>query len=454
LGKKFIPFGKEGGLGDDIMTAIISKQNRFLKNSKQHIIHNLNDIDEIVEISLADDVDMDMEASGVTIREVLYNHTDAKGAQLFESIEKTNKGGTYRVLFDKAKTVEFDAVLDNFDGSLVSLGDWKNWHTHYRYHNNEEIIIVVSVPRPSATRNTSAFWTSHLAEFQIHGIPVEIDTSAMLHPPESKRAPWVKSPYSDILSNSNKQGACRAIPGQSEYAQQIKSNAENATTATESNSSRQGQVTWADRNMRNDTANINSGIQEESGNEAHVPPQLERALLGLAILKRKMEEIDLERKKFQTEQAKLSETVDTMLSSLNGLSDEMITMRKDMTQLSTTFREELSYFKRILFAQNGTKIASPRRMRVTWASSKEELSSADDVVFNIGNGSDSKDKGMTSNSAHRSKDSNSWDIMCETDMEGCNTVNEGGLTESVIKSTRRTLNPPPSPYGNNEVGGE
>jgi DNA gyrase/topoisomerase IV subunit A len=92
-----------------------------------------------------------------------------------------------------------------------------------------------------------------------------------------------------------------------------------------------------------------------------------------------MEEIDLERKKFQTEQAKLSETVDTMLSSLNGSSDEMITMRKDMTQLSTMFREELSDFKRTPLAQNGTKIASPRRKRFTRASSKEEASSADDV---------------------------------------------------------------------------
>jgi hypothetical protein len=76
-----------------------------------------------VEISLAEDVDMDMEASGVTIREVLYNHKDSKGAQLFELIEKTNNGGTYRVLFDEANTVEVDAVLDNLDGSLASLGD-------------------------------------------------------------------------------------------------------------------------------------------------------------------------------------------------------------------------------------------------------------------------------------------------------------------------------------------
>jgi hypothetical protein len=115
FGKKFIPFGKYGDLGDDIMMAIISKQNRFLKNSKQRIIYNLNDIDEIVEISLADDVEMDMEASGVTLREVLYNHKDAKVTQLFESIKKTKNGDTYGVLFDEAKTVEVDVVLDNLD---------------------------------------------------------------------------------------------------------------------------------------------------------------------------------------------------------------------------------------------------------------------------------------------------------------------------------------------------
>jgi predicted ATP-dependent protease len=140
--------------------------------------------------------------------------------------------------------------------------------------------------------------------------------------------------------------------------------------------------------MGNDTANIVSGSQEESGNEAHVPPRLKGAVSGLALLKRKMEEIDLERKKFQTEQAKISETVDMMLSSLNGLSDDMITMHKYMTQLSTTFREELSDFKRVILAQNGKKIALPRRKRVTRASSKEEPSSADDLVFNIGSGSD------------------------------------------------------------------
>jgi hypothetical protein len=125
-----------------------------------------------------------------------------------------------------------------------------------------------------------------------------------------------------------------------------------------------------------------------------------------------------------------------------------------MPQLRTTFREDLSDFKRILLAQNGTKISSPRRKRVTRASSKDESSLADDVVFNIRSGSDSKDKGKARNSAHMSKDYNSWDSMCQTDMEGCNTMNEGELTESVSNSTIKTLKLPPSPYGNNEVGGK
>jgi hypothetical protein len=123
FGKKFIPFCKEGDLGDDIMTAIVSKQNYFLKKSKQRIIHNLKDIDEIMEISLSDDVDMDMETSGLTLREVLYNHKDEKVTKLFDSIKKTNNGGTCCVLFDEAKTVEVDEVLDNLDGSIASLGD-------------------------------------------------------------------------------------------------------------------------------------------------------------------------------------------------------------------------------------------------------------------------------------------------------------------------------------------
>jgi hypothetical protein len=100
----------------------------------------------------------------------------------------------------------------------------------------------------------------------------------MLHPPKAKMAPWVKATYSDILSNTNKQGAPRVIPCQSDNAQKSKRTSDNFTAATESNSSHQGQVTWADRNMGNDTTTISSESQEEIGNEAHVPPRFEGAV--------------------------------------------------------------------------------------------------------------------------------------------------------------------------------
>jgi hypothetical protein len=76
-GKTFIPFGKEGGMGDVIMTNVIQQQNQFLAETKQRIVHNLSNVDKIVEIALGEDVDMD--PSGITLRDIFYNHQDKDG---------------------------------------------------------------------------------------------------------------------------------------------------------------------------------------------------------------------------------------------------------------------------------------------------------------------------------------------------------------------------------------
>jgi hypothetical protein len=57
--KTFIPFVKEGDMGYAKMTNVIQQQNKFLAETKQRIVHNLNDVDEIIEIALGEDVDMD-----------------------------------------------------------------------------------------------------------------------------------------------------------------------------------------------------------------------------------------------------------------------------------------------------------------------------------------------------------------------------------------------------------
>jgi hypothetical protein len=76
-GNTFIPFGKEGDMGDAIMTNVIQQQNKFLAETKQRIVHNLNDVDEIIKIALGEDVDMD--PAGIALREIFFNYQDKIG---------------------------------------------------------------------------------------------------------------------------------------------------------------------------------------------------------------------------------------------------------------------------------------------------------------------------------------------------------------------------------------
>jgi hypothetical protein len=45
IGKTFIPFGKEGDIGDKVMMNTIKQQNLFLRSTKQWVVQNMNHID-------------------------------------------------------------------------------------------------------------------------------------------------------------------------------------------------------------------------------------------------------------------------------------------------------------------------------------------------------------------------------------------------------------------------
>jgi hypothetical protein len=64
-GKPFIPFRKEGDMGGAIITNVIQQQNKILAETKQRIVHNLSDVDEIIEIALGEDVEM--HPAGITL---------------------------------------------------------------------------------------------------------------------------------------------------------------------------------------------------------------------------------------------------------------------------------------------------------------------------------------------------------------------------------------------------
>jgi hypothetical protein len=59
-GKTFISFGREGDMGDAVMTAEFQQQNKYLQEATQRIVQNLADIDENIDIDMNDDEDDEM----------------------------------------------------------------------------------------------------------------------------------------------------------------------------------------------------------------------------------------------------------------------------------------------------------------------------------------------------------------------------------------------------------
>jgi hypothetical protein len=59
FGKTFIPFGKKGYIGKEVMMNIIQQHNIFLRSTKQCTVQNLNDIDCPIDIVTGSAEDMD-----------------------------------------------------------------------------------------------------------------------------------------------------------------------------------------------------------------------------------------------------------------------------------------------------------------------------------------------------------------------------------------------------------
>jgi tRNA G37 N-methylase Trm5 len=128
-------------MGDAIMMNVIQQQNKFLADTKQRIVHNLNDVDEIIEIALGEDVDMD--PSVITLRDIFFTYHDKNGNRLIDAIDKTSTGGTYHFLFQQSKTEEVDKILEHIDDTLTSIGYWDECHTHF--------CLLILPPAPSPT---------------------------------------------------------------------------------------------------------------------------------------------------------------------------------------------------------------------------------------------------------------------------------------------------------------
>jgi hypothetical protein len=92
-----------------------------------------------------------MDAATVTLRDIFYQYKDNNGGQLFDAIEKTDTGGTYRFLLHESKTETVDNMLNNLDTTFDAFGAWGDCDTHFRYLTALPISVVGRVVKSTHT---------------------------------------------------------------------------------------------------------------------------------------------------------------------------------------------------------------------------------------------------------------------------------------------------------------
>jgi chromosome segregation ATPase len=104
-----------------------------------------------------------------------------------------------------------------------------------------------------------------------------------------------------------------------------------------------------------DANSTESGIQNGSNQSKNHPVSQQGAISGLSNLKRKMEEIDRERAAYKTEQSKLEEEVSTVMCSLTKLTEDILGIRRDTTQTSTSLSSEIAEIKNLTLNMSANK---------------------------------------------------------------------------------------------------
>jgi hypothetical protein len=156
VGKRFVPFGKSGDMGDSITTQIIHRQNAMLKSTKQRVLTNLNDIYAIIEMETPETATFGH--NGVfNLREEFLSYKDDAGAPIFSAIEATQTGGTCRFLFNDNNHAAVDTILTDIDEKLEAIGNWDDAPVHYRYITTDD----VEVSGKYAQAQGKSFWQEH-----------------------------------------------------------------------------------------------------------------------------------------------------------------------------------------------------------------------------------------------------------------------------------------------------
>jgi hypothetical protein len=152
----FVPVGREADLGTTAMTKICHVQNHFLRSTKMKLVHNLGDMDEVLDLELSEHVDISDEY--ITLRNILRSFK-VKNIPVIRCVENTNTLGTYRFLYDESMEKYMADLLSNLDPHIKDIGEWDDCNGQHRYNTMEQ------VTPDNAMRYTknSGFWKSYAA---------------------------------------------------------------------------------------------------------------------------------------------------------------------------------------------------------------------------------------------------------------------------------------------------
>jgi hypothetical protein len=153
-GQYFVPVGRRADLGTSAMNNIFHKQNQFLRTTKIKLVHNLGEIDEVLDIEINEHVDIPHEYR--TLCNILRSFR-VKNNQVIIMVEKTNTVGTYGFLYHQNMEKYMFDLLSNIDDHIKDTGDWSACDNHYRFNTGEK----VTPDDVMRSAGNSLFWKSY-----------------------------------------------------------------------------------------------------------------------------------------------------------------------------------------------------------------------------------------------------------------------------------------------------
>jgi hypothetical protein len=135
-GQYFVPVEREADLGTNAMTNIFHKQNQFLRTTKMKLVHNLVEMDKVLDIDINDHIDIPHKYR--TLRNILRIFR-VNNNQVILMVEKTNTIGTYRFLYHENMEKYMVDLLSNIDDHIKDTGDWSACDKHYRFNSGEKV---------------------------------------------------------------------------------------------------------------------------------------------------------------------------------------------------------------------------------------------------------------------------------------------------------------------------